>query len=219
MNSGNNNHQAKRREEILAAAGKVFDEYGYAATTMDAIAEAAGLSKGSLYNYFTGKEDLFEQVFLSFMGSSGDEVERLISGEPSARAKLERIFDFWAQDLETIKSISRLTLEFWATAAREKQGQIAAMFAELYDHWRRRLGGIIADGIDRCEFIPQIDPSISASLIMAILDGLKLQAVFDAGVDVDAKFMAALKRNMIAGLATKADPSRPAQDKKSDEVE
>ena len=55
--------------------------------------------------------------------------------------------------------------------------------------------------------------------LQLVLDGLKLQTIFDVGVNIDAKFMAALKRNMIAGLATKADPPPPAQDKQSDEVE
>src|SRR3954447_1277203 len=51
--------KAKRREEILACAGRVFAERGYPGTDMQAVADAAGVAKGTLYLYFPGKEELF----------------------------------------------------------------------------------------------------------------------------------------------------------------
>ena len=48
-----------RREAILDVAAEVFMEEGYAAASMSAIAARLGGSKGTLYNYFKGKEELF----------------------------------------------------------------------------------------------------------------------------------------------------------------
>ncbi|MBC7501400.1 MAG: helix-turn-helix transcriptional regulator, partial [Herminiimonas sp.] len=47
-----------RPQELLAAALDLFVERGYAATRLDDIAKHAGVSKGTLYLYFTNKEDL-----------------------------------------------------------------------------------------------------------------------------------------------------------------
>ncbi|MEO8168159.1 MAG: helix-turn-helix domain-containing protein, partial [bacterium] len=47
-----------RREDIIAAAQKIFFEKGLPSATMDEIAEAAELSKGTLYLYYKSKEDL-----------------------------------------------------------------------------------------------------------------------------------------------------------------
>lgn len=59
--------QAERREAsrtaILEAATGLFGERGFAGTTMDAVAAAAGLAKGAVYHHFPGKEALFEAVF------------------------------------------------------------------------------------------------------------------------------------------------------------
>jgi AcrR family transcriptional regulator len=59
--------QAERRaatiEAILKAARRLFGERGFAATTMDEIAEAARVAKGAVYHHFTTKEALFESVF------------------------------------------------------------------------------------------------------------------------------------------------------------
>lgn len=48
--------------KILESAREYFFRYGYKKTSMDDIAEAAGVAKGSLYNYFKNKEDLFIQT-------------------------------------------------------------------------------------------------------------------------------------------------------------
>lgn len=56
-----------RREEIIAAAVQLFHEKGYASTSMQDIADAVGLLKGSLYHYITGKEELLYEIHERFM--------------------------------------------------------------------------------------------------------------------------------------------------------
>ena len=51
-----------RRRGILEAAQRIFLERGYAATSMSEIAASVGGSKGTLYNYFRSKEELFEAL-------------------------------------------------------------------------------------------------------------------------------------------------------------
>lgn len=55
---------ASKREAILAAATRVFLEQGYGAASMDAIARAAGVSKQTIYAYFSAKSALFEATVL-----------------------------------------------------------------------------------------------------------------------------------------------------------
>jgi AcrR family transcriptional regulator len=59
--------QAERLEAtrgaILAAGGQLFGAQGYAATSIDQIAAAAGVAKGAVYHHFVSKERLFEAVF------------------------------------------------------------------------------------------------------------------------------------------------------------
>lgn len=52
-----------RRQEIIDAAEKIFFEKGYEIATVDEIADMAELSKGTIYLYFKGKEDLLYEVF------------------------------------------------------------------------------------------------------------------------------------------------------------
>jgi pimeloyl-ACP methyl ester carboxylesterase/AcrR family transcriptional regulator len=57
--------KALKRQRILDAALKVFAQEGYAGTSMEAIAAAAGVSKPTLYTYFGAKELLFEAIMAS----------------------------------------------------------------------------------------------------------------------------------------------------------
>ncbi len=54
--------KAQRPTELLAAALELFVERGYAATRLDDVARRAGVSKGTVYLYFAGKEELFKAV-------------------------------------------------------------------------------------------------------------------------------------------------------------
>ena len=194
-----NNGQDKR-ESILAAAQGVFDAHGYAATTMDAVAAEAQLSKGSLYNYFKSKEDLFRQVFASTVAASDKLACELLLADGTASQRLERILDFWFDRLETNRRVGRLVMEFWATAARHEQGALSRQFQGIYSRWRGYLADIVAEGISSGEFNPRVNPRAGASLIMAVLDGIEVQCMLDVGVVVDSEFLASLKRAVMAGL-------------------
>jgi len=97
----------RKVEQILAAAGRLFREHGYAMTSMDAVAQEADVSKATLYVYYAGKRELFAAV----IADEGDQRSRvLITGEDGAedfRAKLMR-FGHAIQDLliapETVSS-------------------------------------------------------------------------------------------------------------------
>src|SRR5215212_6267334 len=66
-----------RSEQVYAAALRLFREKGYHGTSMQDIAEAVGLYKGSLYHYIGGKEDLLIQAFERAMAVLLVDVERI----------------------------------------------------------------------------------------------------------------------------------------------
>ncbi len=55
--------RATTRGAILTAADRLFAEAGFAATSVDDIAKAAGVAKGAVYHHFPSKEAVFEAVF------------------------------------------------------------------------------------------------------------------------------------------------------------
>ena len=68
-------------DSVLTAAREQFWATGYAGTSMDAIAAATGLGKGSLYGAFGGKRELFRRVFDDHCSATIDVTNRQLSGD------------------------------------------------------------------------------------------------------------------------------------------
>ena len=68
-----------RPQELLAAALDLFVERGYASTRLEDVARRAGVSKGTLYLYFTNKEELFKAVVRENIVPALGEAEDIIS--------------------------------------------------------------------------------------------------------------------------------------------
>ncbi len=190
-----------RRESILAAAGKAFNTGGYSRTTMEAIAAEAGIAKGSIYNYFKSKEDLFTQLFVSAISPDEAEAECLLGAAGPAGEKLDRFVEYWFARFASYREIGRLVLEFWAAAAREEAfGELHRVLCDAHARWRQRVSQVIAEGIAAGEFRKEIDPDMTASLITGMLDGLTVQAIMGVGIVIDEKFLTALKRGLMLAL-------------------
>ncbi|MCE5327752.1 MAG: TetR/AcrR family transcriptional regulator [Planctomycetaceae bacterium] len=197
-------HHGNRRADILAAAGKAFDAHGYAGTTMDQIASQAGVAKGSLYNYFQSKQDLFLALFKESIASVQQQTDELI-GEPIASGeKLRRLLGMWYQDFEHFRSLGALVLEFWLAASREDpQGPMIQAMRWLHRDQCRRIEAIVAQGVQRGEF-RDTDPQWAGATVMALLNGLTLQSILGVGAAVDKDFLEALKNGLVASMAAGA---------------
>ena len=79
---------AESRDEILRAAAEIFMEYGYAATSIDAVAERLGATKGRIYHHYPSKADLFFEVQIAAMKRINEEVEPIARGPGSPAERL-----------------------------------------------------------------------------------------------------------------------------------
>jgi AcrR family transcriptional regulator len=68
-----------RRAEIVAIAGELFAERGYANTTVREIADAAGILSGSLYHHFDSKESMIEALLRDFLDRIEHEYVAVVS--------------------------------------------------------------------------------------------------------------------------------------------
>lgn len=76
------------RAEIIGAAAELFMEFGYAATTIDAVAEHLGSTKGRIYHHFRSKADLFFAVQIAAMNRLLSEIEPLARSAAQPAEKL-----------------------------------------------------------------------------------------------------------------------------------
>ncbi|OYU77331.1 MAG: TetR family transcriptional regulator, partial [Burkholderiales bacterium PBB5] len=76
------------RDEILQAAAELFMEFGYAATSIDAVAERLGATKGRIYHHYRSKADLYFDVQVAAMNRITEVVEPVARQAGSAVQRL-----------------------------------------------------------------------------------------------------------------------------------
>jgi AcrR family transcriptional regulator len=158
---------ARRRAEILAAAADVFAEKGYEGTTTKAIALAADVSEGTLYNYYEGKRELLTAVARE---AEGPMVRALLAAEDleSREAMIvlfERAFDISEARLPFLRTL--LTAS-WTDDSILFQF-VALRLGRVYDS----LQAFIAEQVASGAFRP-VDPALGARIAMGMFAGLIL---------------------------------------------
>jgi AcrR family transcriptional regulator len=204
------NHQQEMRDAILDAAMRAFNEQGYAKATMDSVAREAGVSKGTIYNYFESKRDVFVQILERISNRDEQGLQEMLVRSGSARDKLETLLSHWTNSLPAYEEVGRLFLEFWAVAARdEREGPIKQHLQRLRGRWENTLAGLIREGIRDGSFLPSLDPDTAAQLILSTYDGLSLQNIVHL-VDSNLTALAeAMERAILRSLGCRPRESGP----------
>lgn len=81
-----------KHSAIVTAAFGVFAQYGYRRTSMEDIAQAAGMSRPALYQYFRNKEDVARSLVAGFFARVAEDVEAALAVPGSPPETLERAF-------------------------------------------------------------------------------------------------------------------------------
>jgi AcrR family transcriptional regulator len=126
-----------RRRDILASAERALEEAGYAALTMRAVAAGAGVSAGTVYQYFGGKEDLFAALLarrLDQLRATLDGLDRGIGIAELLRAIVPQLTELW-------RTFGRSTPQWEAKVlAGGRRGKGLVTSATVYKRTVRALG-------------------------------------------------------------------------------
>lgn len=101
--------QARTRETLVATATELFLRDGYAATSLEKVADEAGYSKGAVYSNFKNKKELCLEVLGLIHATKGQEIAEALGGGDTMEERLEA-FQAWAE--KTLGDVGWTMLEF-----------------------------------------------------------------------------------------------------------
>ena len=169
-------------DEVLRLAREQFWSMGYAGTTMDAIAAATGLGKGSLYGAFGSKHQLYLRIFDAYCTDIIDAVGRRLEGPD------EEAFERLCAHVRSIASSTaadtahRGCLLAKGTAElSEHDSDVAARSVRTFKSLHEALAGDIEAAQRHGDIDPAADPQKLADLVLAVLRGI--EALGKAGKD------------------------------------
>ena len=89
--------RGEKRPLILRAATEVFAEEGFNSVTVAAIADRAGIGKGTVYEYFSSKDELLFAVFEWMNEGIAERIRDLLAAGGTTRERLEGLLDLGAE--------------------------------------------------------------------------------------------------------------------------
>ena len=158
---------SSKDEKIFAEAVRIFREKGYHATSVQDIADAVGLQKGSLYHYISSKEELLYKIFERSTGALTQELESIIASDDSPTNKLHRAIE--AHLTALCKQLDTYTV--YLSERRALSGRTHTRVRAEGERHARLLERIIQEGIATKDF-RAVDSKMAAHAILGMCNWL-----------------------------------------------
>ncbi len=165
------------RDRILDAAARVFAEKGYHSSTIADVVRESGLSVGSIYTYFSGKDELIRLTCEDIASRGLDELAVRLAPATTTAERLAIAIRLYVETIDEYDGApGQVSLvQAWAEADREP------VVREMLVGRRERLAGagqlLLRQGVINGELPATLDVDAVTRGILALLDGLMLQRI------------------------------------------
>jgi len=177
------NREEKRRE-IFEAAMVLFAQKGVARTTIQQIADAAGIGKGTIDEYFKSKDDILATSFDYIKEESEALIAKKIQNTSDPVQKLTAFIEGILSFFQTFpENMSEILLVFWAEGILNSPrdavegGNQQFDLRSMYEDYNDFVTSILEDGKSEGMFRKDIDSYALAAAMIGAIDGLMLQWV------------------------------------------
>ena len=170
-----------RINEITEAAIDVFLEKGYESTTMEAIAQKAGVSKGGLYHYFKGKDMILIQANEKISTKVEELMEKALECSSVREGILYYIENYISYWLENPRETAFL---FLSMAKMLENPDLLKYYKQYTADYITFFEGAFTMGVQLGEFKAH-NAKASAVTLMAALDGVLGYMLFDEDMVID----------------------------------
>jgi AcrR family transcriptional regulator len=160
-----------RTAEILSAARKVFARKGYTGATVEDIAEAAGLAKGTVYLYFPSKREVYLEALKEGLTALVEETRRNIEAAATAPQKIRAFVTTRIRFSEENRDFVAI---YQAEFAHMGLEYLSSEFRELYRKQIRTLENLLREAARQGEIRP-VRAETAAVLLYEITRGLAMQ--------------------------------------------
>ena len=156
------------RKRILEEAVRLFGEQGYEGASVQAIADAVGIRKQSLFHHFNTKADLRHAVVADLLGHWQDELPRLLaeasSGYDRFSSTIEALVDFLLEDTNRARMAIREMLD--------RPENSRDLISEQLKPWTTLMVNYIRMGQDIKMIQKDVDPDSYIILVMMMAIGM-----------------------------------------------
>ncbi len=168
MNSAKPRRRPNRESEVIDAAIEVFYQRGYAAATIQDVADRVGVLKGSLYHYIDSKEDLLHRIFTESYEQS---VVLLAEAAALDAPPLDRLRSYFqAYVLWYLQNVERVSLYFndWKALTGPRRTEVIEQRAVYENFIREHIDEAKRDGT----ISEEIDTKYAVFFLLGAVNGV-----------------------------------------------
>lgn len=160
--------QRRSRDDVVAAAGRLFAERGYHGTSMRDLGEELGLLGSSLYSHVGGKEELLVEVIRRGAATFQALVDEVLAWEERPTEQLRRLVLGHVRIIVENLHESSVFLNEARFLSSESRHQVL----ELRDRYESAYRDVLAGGIKTGDFRADLDVPLTAIAILSILNSV-----------------------------------------------
>lgn len=205
-----------KRDEIGKAAMQVFRDRGYYRTKMADIAKAAGIGKGTVYEYFRDKSHILQVEFDRYFEAFRKGAEEVLGRVDTPGERLIAMVDFALSHVEEWRAHCPVYMDYFSVARTDTKEE-AVSLEEIYGEMRGLLTALIKEGQACGEIRPEFDPEPTADLLLSLYDGVVLSAIFVRQQGSASRMRAEAMRIIRKGMVAKDSDRDEPEGKKGDE--
>jgi AcrR family transcriptional regulator len=187
--------RTQTRERLIEAARHLFAQSGYGGAGVDAVAAAAGYSKGAFYSNFESKEAIFLELLSRHMAAEAEQLTALVDAERSPDEILDSL-DGWLERMNADADWALLAMELQLQARRSPT--FAKQYEALQARHRERLGGLIDRLFSLSGKTPPAPALDIAAALVALAHGVVLQRTRYDASDPAGGLIKVVLRSLIA---------------------
>ncbi len=174
--------KVEKKTQILKAAIRVFAQNGIVKTKMADIARISGIGKGTIYEYFRSKEDIFEEAYRLFFQGMEEKIASVFeSDDIDPEQKLRMLMTKTMEELFADGGeFAGIMMAFWSEGVRTKDERISGIInlEQVYAEYRTMIAAILQEGMQKGMF-RKVDAFLTASVLIGAMDGILLQCILD----------------------------------------
>mgnify|MGYP001191320952 CR=1 FL=1 len=161
----------KTRQFIVDKAAVLFNQSGYAGTSMDDIMKATNLSKGALYGNFKSKDEIAVAAFDRAVAIVSNEVRERTRVIEHALDKLKAVVYFYKERILNPPVEGGCPIQNTSVEADDAHPELREKAIQAMNMWTDRISRTLQNGIERGEVRPDVDKAAFAIRFIGTLEG------------------------------------------------
>lgn len=161
----------RTRQYIIEQAAHLFNQKGYAGTSLQDIMAATGLTKGGIYGHFESKEEIAIAAFDYASGIILQLLSQTIGPHATSSAKLEALLEFYKKYIISPPVTGGCPVLNTSVEADDTNPLLRASVVKVLNKMHRSLEHIVQQGIQHGEFKPTTNPEQFAILFVSMIEG------------------------------------------------